>query len=73
MPKIALEDITPEQAVAIQVFLNEGKMQAYEELLEYLEKEYFIANAEDPYYAYYVKHLIEIVHERYDPLVKETE
>lgn len=73
MPKIALEDITPEQAVVIEVFLNEGKMQAYEELLEYLEKEYFIANAEDPYYAYYVKHLIEIVHERYDPLVKETE
>ena len=73
MPKIALEDITPEQGVVIEVFLNEGKMQAYEELLEYLEKEYFIANAEDPYYAYYVKHLIEIVHERYDPLVKETE
>ena len=73
MPKITIENMTLEQQAVIEVLVNEGKMQAYEELLQYLEKEYFIANAEDPYYAYYVKHLIEIVHERYDPLVKETE
>lgn len=73
MPKITIEDMTPEQQAVIQVLVNEGKMQAYEELLESLEREHFSAGQEDPYYAYYVKHLIDIVHERYDPLVKETE
>lgn len=73
MPKISIEDMTPEQQVVIQVLVNEGKMQAYEELLEYLEKEHYAAGTEDPYYGYYVKHLIEVVRERYDPMVKETE
>lgn len=73
MPKISIEDMTPEQELVIQALIREGRMQAYEELLEYLEREHFAAGQEDPYYAYYVKHLIEIVHERYDPLVKETE
>jgi hypothetical protein len=40
MPKIAIEDMTPEQQVVIQVLINEGKLQAYEELLEEFEKEH---------------------------------
>lgn len=73
MPKIAIEDMTPEQQVVIQVLINEGKLQAYEELLEELEKEHFAAASEDPYYAYYVKHLIDRIHQKYDPLMKEVE
>ncbi len=73
MPKIVLEDLPPAEAAAIEAVMNEGKMQAYEELLEDLEREHFIASAEDPYYAYYVKHLIDRIHEKYDPLAKETE
>lgn len=73
MPKINIEGMTPEQQAVIEVLINEGKMQAYEELLEYLEREHFAAGQEDPYYAYYVKHLIQVVHDRYDPLAKEVE
>jgi hypothetical protein len=73
VPKISIEDMTLEQQAVIQVLVNEGKMQAYEELLEDLEREHFIAAAEDPYYAYYVKHLIDRIHEKYDPLAEETE
>lgn len=73
MPKIVLENLPPAEAAAIEAVMNEGKMQAYEELLQYLEREHYLANAEDPYYAYYVKHLIDIVHERYDPLAQAVE
>ncbi len=72
MPKITLDDMTPEQMLVVTAFINEGKMQAYEELVEYLEREHFSASAEDPYYAYYVKHVIEIVQSKYDSLNKET-
>lgn len=72
MPKITLDDMTPEQIVVVTAFINEGKLQAYEELVEYLEREHFSASVEDPYYAYYVKHVIEIVQSKYDDLSKET-
>ena len=73
MPKIVIDNMTPEQQAVIEVLVNEGKMQAYEELLEYFEKEYQASATEDPYYGYYVKYTIEEIKKRYDPLVKETE
>lgn len=73
MPKITIEDMTPEQQVVIQILINEGKMQAYEELLEEFEREHFAIATEDPYYAYYIKHVIGRLHELYDPLARETE
>lgn len=73
MPRISIEDMTPEQQLVIQVLVNEGKMQAYEEILEELEQEHYAAGTEDPYYAYYVKHLIERVQAKYEPLSRETE
>ena len=73
MPKISIEGMTPEQQAVIEVLVNEGKMQAYEELLAYFEKEYHASASEDPYYGYYVKYVIEEIKKRYDPLVKETE
>lgn len=68
MPKISLDDLTPDQEVVIVALITEGKLQAYEELLEYFIKEHAIATPEDPYYAYYVKHVIEQIKERYEPL-----
>lgn len=73
MPKITIEDMTPEQQVVVQILINEGKMQAYEELLEELEHEHLAIGTEDPYYAYYVKHIIDMVREKYEPLNRETE
>ena len=73
MPKISIENMTPEQQAVIEVLVNEGKMQAYEELLAYFEKEYQASATEDPYYGYYVKYVIEEINKRYEPLVKETE
>jgi hypothetical protein len=73
MPKINIEDMTSEQQVVIQVLINEGRLQAYEELLEEFEKEHMATATEDPYYGYYIKHVIKRIHELYDPLVRETE
>jgi hypothetical protein len=73
MPKITLEDMTPEQQAVIEILVNEGRMRAYEDLIKYFEKEHFIAASEDPYYAYYVKHVLEKIHEYYDPMAKEIE
>jgi hypothetical protein len=73
MPKITIEDMTPEQQVVIQVLINEGKMQAYEELLDDFEKEHFAVATEDPYYAYYIKHVIDKIRALYEPLSRDTE
>jgi hypothetical protein len=68
MSKISLDDLTPDQEIVITAFITEGKLQAYEELLEYFTKEHSVAAPEDPYYAYYVKHVIEQIKERYEPI-----
>lgn len=72
MPKISMENLTPEQALVIEVFMNEGKLRAYEELLAYFEEEYFRTATEDPYYGYYVKYVIDKINERYQPLADEV-
>lgn len=72
MPKIELENLTPEQEAVIEVIINEGKMQAYEELLEYFTQEYNASATEDPYYGYYVKYVIEEITKRYEPLQQAT-
>ncbi len=73
MPKIELEDLTPEQEAVIQVIINEGKMLAYEELLDYFKREYQESATQDPYYGYYVKYVIEEIEKRYQPLAKAVE
>lgn len=65
--------MTPEQQAVIEVLVNEGKMQAYEELLSYFELEYARNATEDPYYGYYVKYVIEKITERYQPLIDSVE
>lgn len=73
MPKISIEDMTPEQQLVIQVLVDEGKLRAFEELLEYFEDEYNRTATEDPYYGYYVKHVIEKINELYLPLAKSVD
>ncbi len=73
MPKITIDNMTPEQQAVIEVLVNEGKMQAYEELLDYFNREYAESAAQDPYYGYYVKYVIEEIEKRYQPLSKAVE
>lgn len=64
MASIVLENLTTEQKLVVDILVNEGKLQAYEELLEYFNKEYNMTASEDPYYGYYVKYVIETLQER---------
>lgn len=73
MSEISLDDLTPDQEVVVAAFITEGKLQAYEELLEYFTKEHALVAPEDPYYAYYVKHVIEQIKERYEPIKSSVE
>lgn len=71
MKEFVLENLTQEQEIVVKAFLNEGMLRAYEELLAYFEKEYNQTAAEDPYYGYYVKYVIEILQERIGLLTSE--
>jgi hypothetical protein len=73
MPSIVLEDLTEEQEVLILAFINEGKLRAYEEILSELERENMANATEDPYYGYYVQHLIEKVNSLYVPLKESVD
>ena len=73
MPEIELENISPEQELVINVIMNEGRLRAYEEILRNLEQEHFATATEDPYYAYYIEHVMKVIKERYDELAKEVE
>ena len=72
MPEIELENISPEQELVINVIMNEGRLRAYEEILRNLERERYANGTEDPYYAYYIEHVIEVIKKRYDELSAEV-
>jgi hypothetical protein len=72
MSKITLDNLTEDQELVIKVILNEGRLQAYEELLAYFEKEYQATATEDPYYGYYVKYVIEVLQERIKLITPEN-
>lgn len=72
MPKIEIEKLTDSQKVVAEMFIFEGVLRGYEEVLEGLEHEYNLSMGEDPYYGYYVKHVIDLVREKYDALNKEV-
>jgi hypothetical protein len=38
-------------------------------LLEHFETEHYKAAPEDPYYAYYIKHVIDIIRKKINPLI----
>lgn len=73
MKTITLDNLTAEQRLVVDILVNEGKLQAYEELLEFFNKEYAASAAEDPYYAYYVKYVIETIQERVALLGDDSE
>lgn len=68
MPEIILDNLTKEQALVAEIFINEGKIQAFEELLKVFEEEHHRTASEDPYYGYYVKYVIDILQEKISKL-----
>lgn len=73
MPTIELDNLDEVSAAIVNAFINEGKLRAFEELIELFEKEYFATAAEDPYYGYYVKFVIQKINELYLPLKESVE
>lgn len=73
MPTIELDNLDDAQAAIINSFINEGKLRAYEELLEIFNKEYYSVGTEDPYYGYYVKFVMDRINELYLPLKQSVE
>jgi hypothetical protein len=71
MPKIVLEDLSPAEAAAIEAVMIEGRLRAYEELLDSLNKELYASGKEDPYYGYYIQYVIDKINELYIP-IKES-
>ena len=69
MPEINLDNLTAEQELVVDLLLNNGRLLAYEDLLEFFTKEYEATATEDPYYGYYVKHVIETIHDKYEQLL----
>lgn len=73
MESVVLENLSAEQKLIVDILINEGKLQALEELLDFFNKEYYVSAKEDPYYAYYVKYVIEIIQKRISMLGDDNE
>lgn len=68
MPKIPLGELSEAQQLVADIFINEGKLRAYEELLAIFNLEFGDVGDTDPYYAYYVKYVIDKINSKYQPL-----
>lgn len=64
MAEIIVDNLTEEQEMVANIFINEGKIRAFEELLKMYEEEYYRTATEDPHYGYYIKHTIDILKEK---------
>jgi hypothetical protein len=73
MKNIVLENLTEEQKVVIDILIREGKLQAYEELRDSFEAEYNLSAPEDPYYAYYVKYVVEMLQSRINSIIEDAD
>lgn len=73
MPKFEVDNLSPEQKLIVDIFIFEGVLRGYEEIIAALTHEYALSQGEDPYYGYYIKHVIDLVEERYQSLKKEVE
>jgi hypothetical protein len=73
MPTIVLENMDDAVRATVEAFINEGKLQAYEELLATLNKELYANATEDPYYEYYIQHVIDKINERYIPMKESVD
>lgn len=71
MQKIELTNLTEEQTLVVDVLINEGKLRALEDLLQTFQEEYSRTATEDPYYGYYVKHIIETLEKKISNLSNE--
>jgi hypothetical protein len=50
-----------------------GYEAALGELLSHFEAEYNLSAPEDPYYAYYIKHVIDVIGNKLNPLIRYDE
>lgn len=73
MAKISLDDVSPEQYQILNAFINEGKIRGYEEVAAIFEREYMESATEDPYYGYYVKHVLDIINSKLAELLKAVD
>lgn len=50
-----------------------GYEAALENLLAHFEHEYNLSAPEDPYYAYYIKHVVDVIRKKINPLINYDE
>lgn len=72
MPVIEFENLDPAQEAILQSFVQEGVLRGYEEILKALRYELALSDGEDPYYGYYIKHVIDLVDEKYQSLAAKV-
>lgn len=63
--KIQLENVSEEQKLLIEIFINEGRLRENEEILDMLTSELYTNRGEDPYYEYAVRAIAEQIKGRY--------
>lgn len=73
MPIIEIDNLTESQKIVAEMFIFEGVLRGYEEIIAALNHEHHLSMGEDPYYGYYIKHVIDLVQEKYDALSKQVE
>lgn len=63
MISLELNDLTPEQEIVVASLVREGMLTAYDKIISIFVKEFNEVATEDPHFAYYSKHVIEVVQE----------
>lgn len=71
MSTITLEGLTPAQKAVIDMFIREGKLQAYEELINYFDQELHKIAPEDSHFGEYISYVIEEIDKRFKALSSE--
>jgi hypothetical protein len=71
MEVVTINNLTPEQEAVIRMFLNEGKLQAYDELREHFTAELNKITPEDSQHGAYIEYVIEEIKKRFNELVGE--
>jgi hypothetical protein len=70
MEVVTINNLTPEQEAVIEMFLNEGKLQAYDELRNHFAQELAKITPEDAHHGAYIEYVIEEINNRFNLLVK---
>ena len=63
MISLDLDNLTPEQEIVVASLVREGMLTAYDKVISIFVKEFNETSTEDPHFAYYSKHVIQVVQE----------